>query len=102
MMLDARRERDGTEFREELRDRLVREATGDQLHAFPVDDQACLRICAEKIERLPWNRVPGHGKGKYPWNDLADALAVEAKGLIPRQGVDCGGGDLFMGVGVDR
>jgi ribonuclease HI len=30
-----------------------------------------------------WRRVPGHGKGKYPWNDLADALAVEAKGLLP-------------------
>ena len=27
-----------------------------------------------------WDRVPGHGKGKHPWNDLADALAVEAKG----------------------
>jgi ribonuclease HI len=27
-----------------------------------------------------WGRVPGHGKGKHPWNDLADALAVEAKG----------------------
>jgi ribonuclease HI len=28
-----------------------------------------------------WDRVPGHRKGKHPWNDLADALAVEAKGL---------------------
>ncbi len=28
-----------------------------------------------------WKRVKGHGKGKHPWNDLADKLAVEAKGL---------------------
>jgi ribonuclease HI len=28
-----------------------------------------------------WDRVPGHRKGEYPWNDLADTLAVEAKGL---------------------
>jgi ribonuclease HI len=27
-----------------------------------------------------WRRVKGHGKGKHPWNELADALAVEAKG----------------------
>lgn len=26
-----------------------------------------------------WDRVAGHAKGKHPWNDLADALAVEAK-----------------------
>jgi ribonuclease HI len=32
-----------------------------------------------------WDRVPGHGKGKHPWNDLADALAVEAKGSLPRR-----------------
>ena len=30
-----------------------------------------------------WDRVPGHGKGKHPWNDLADKLAVEAKGVLP-------------------
>lgn len=27
-----------------------------------------------------WDRVEGHGKGKHPWNELADKLAVEAKG----------------------
>jgi ribonuclease HI len=26
-----------------------------------------------------WQRVGGHGKGKYPWNELADTLAVAAK-----------------------
>jgi ribonuclease HI len=30
-----------------------------------------------------WDRVKGHGKGKHPWNDLADKLAVEAKGVLP-------------------
>lgn len=30
-----------------------------------------------------WDRVPGHGKGEHPWNELADKLAVEAKGLRP-------------------
>jgi len=32
-----------------------------------------------------WRRVPGHAKGEYPWNDLADKLAVEAKGLVLMQ-----------------
>jgi ribonuclease HI len=27
-----------------------------------------------------WDRVKGHLKGTHPWNDLADRLAVEAKG----------------------
>jgi ribonuclease HI len=30
-----------------------------------------------------WDRVPGHGKGEHPWNELADKLAVEAKGVRP-------------------
>ena len=29
--------------------------------------------------RTTWGRVPGHAKGKHPWNDRADKLAVEAK-----------------------
>jgi ribonuclease HI len=29
-----------------------------------------------------WHRVKGHGKGKQPWNELADSLAVAAKGLL--------------------
>jgi ribonuclease HI len=36
-----------------------------------------------------WDRVPGHRKGEYPWNDLADALAVEAKGLPRGTVTDC-------------
>ena len=30
-----------------------------------------------------WDRVEGHGKGKHPWNELADKLAVKAKGVRP-------------------
>jgi ribonuclease HI len=32
--------------------------------------------------KTDWDRVPGHGKGQHPWNDLADKLAVEAKTLL--------------------
>jgi ribonuclease HI len=31
-----------------------------------------------------WDRVRGHGKGKHPWNELADKLAVEAKRQSPK------------------
>jgi ribonuclease HI len=37
---------------------------------------AALRARSAKTS---WDRVRGHGKGKHPWNDLADKLAVEAK-----------------------
>ena len=40
----------------------------------------CSRPGGRGRRRRPGDRVPGHGKGKHPWNDLADTLAVEAKG----------------------
>jgi ribonuclease HI len=36
-----------------------------------------------RTARTSWDRVKGHGKGKHRWNDLADRLAVEAKGVQP-------------------
>ena len=32
-----------------------------------------------RLAGTTWRRVPGHRKGEYPWNDLADTLAVAAK-----------------------
>jgi ribonuclease HI len=42
-------------------------------------ERALAALRARSAETTAWDRVRGHGKGKHPWNDLADTLAVAAK-----------------------
>jgi len=48
-------------------------------------ERALAALRARPVGTTNWRRVPGHGhtayiRGEHPWNELADELAVEAKG----------------------
>jgi ribonuclease HI len=53
-------------------------------------ERAFSALRARPVGTTEWGRVPGHDKGNHPWNDLADKLAVEAKGgpLSRKRSVD--------------